>query len=354
MSKAKLNPLPGLVRGFFTHLMAERQLSPCTISSYGDSFRLLINYLEGQTHRCACEQHLEDWDAPQILGFLEHLEKKRHCCARTRNARLAALHSFMKYIARHCPESMVLAQRVLAIPSKRYAEPQVGYLTTQEVQAILDLPSDSTPSGQRDRLFFQLLYNTGARVSELLSLNREDFAPAAQSVSLHGKGRKERSVPLWSKTARHVRQWLQHLPQSPSTPVFSNRFGNRLSRSGIEKRLRQAARQAAESCPSLRARRVSPHLFRHTTAMHLLQSGVEMISIALWLGHASLLTTHKYIEADLEMKKKTLNRLKQPNSKPSVYQPKDALLAFLEGLKLCGHEVCQNPAPTASPRAMSA
>jgi len=231
MSKAKLNPLPGLVRDFFAqHLMAERHLSPCTISSYGDSFRLLINYLEGQTHRCACQQRLEDWDAPHILGFLEHLEKERHCCAQTRNARLAAMHSFMKYVCRRCPESMALAQRVLAIPSKRYAEPLVGYLTTQELQVILDVPSDSTHSGRRDRLFFQLLYNTGARVSELLALNRQDFDRAAQSLTLHGKGRKGRPVPLWPKTARHVRQWLDQLPQNPSTPVFTNRFGNRLSR----------------------------------------------------------------------------------------------------------------------------
>jgi integrase/recombinase XerD len=355
VSKAKLNPLPGLVRDFFAqHLMAERHLSPCTISSYADTLRLLINYLEDQTHRCACEQRLEDWDAPRILGFLEHLEKERQCCARTRNARLAAMHSFMKYVCRRSPESMALAQRVLAIPSKRHTQPLVGYLTSQEVQAILDVPSASTDSGQRDRLFFQLLYNTGARVSELLALNREDFDRAAQSVTLHGKGRKERSVPLWSKTAHHVRQWLEQLPQSPSTPVFSNRFGDRLSRSGVEKRLRQVARQASAICPSLRTRRVFPHLFRHTTAMHLLQAGVDMTSIALCLGHASLLTTHKYIEADLEMKRKTLNRLKQPNAKASIYQPKDGLLAFLESLKLCGHSTQENPDSTGSLKAMSA
>jgi len=200
VSKAKLNPLPGLVRDFFAqHLIAERHLSSCTISSYADSFRLLINYLEDQTHRCACEQRLEDWDAPRILGFLKHLEKERQCCARTRNARLAAMHSFMKYLCRRSPESMALAQRVLAIPSKRHTQPLVGYLTSQEVQAILDVPSASTHSGQRDRLLFQLLYNTGARVSELLALNREDFDRAAQSVTLHGKGRKYGKVVVMQR-----------------------------------------------------------------------------------------------------------------------------------------------------------
>jgi site-specific recombinase XerD len=333
MSKAKLNPLPGLVQDFFVqHLMAERHLSPCTISSYGDSFRLLVNYREDQIGRCASEQRLEDWDAPHILGFLEHLEKGRHCCPRTRNARLAAIHCFMKYVCRRCPDSLALAQRVLAIPSKRHAQPLLGYLSVEEVQAILDVPSALTHSGQRDQLFFQLLYNTGARVSELVALNRQDFDRTCQSLALHGKGRKERTVPLWSKTARQVRRWLDQLPQSDSTPVFTNRFGIRVSRSGVEKRLRQAARRAAKVCPSLRTRRVSPHVFRHTTAMHLLQSGVDITSIALWLGHASVVTTHKYIEADLNMKKKTLNRLKEPKVQPVTYRPKDSLLAFLERL----------------------
>lgn len=333
MSKAKLNPLPGLVQDFFArHLVAERRLSPCTISSYRDTFRLLVNYLENQIHRCASEQRVEDWDAPGILGFLDHLEKDRKCCPRTRNARLAAVHCFMKYLCRHCPESSALAQRVLAIPSKRHMQPLVGYLSVQEVQAILDAPSTLTYSGRRDRLFFQLLYNTGARVSELVALNRQDFDCACQSVTLHGKGRKERTMPLWSKTARQLRHWLDQLPQNPSTPVFTNRFGTRVSRFGIEKQMSEAARKAALLCPSLRTRRVSPHIFRHTTAMHLLQSGVDITSIALWLGHASVVTTHKYIEADLEMKKKTLNRLKETKVKPSTYQPKDSLLAFLEAL----------------------
>jgi len=333
MSKAKLNPLPGLVQDFFTrYLVTERHLSPCTISSYRDTFRLLVNYLEDQTHRCASEQCLEDWDAPRILGFLDHLEKDRKCCPRTRNARLAAIHCFMKYLCRRRPESSALAQRVLAIPSKRHAQPLVGYLSVEEVQAILEAPSASTYSGRRDLLFFQLLYNTGARVSELVALNRQDLDGTCQTLTLHGKGRKERTVPLWSKTARQLRRWLDQLPQSPSTPLFANRFGTRVSRSGVEKRLRQVAREAARACPSLRTRRVSPHIFRHTTAMHLLQSGVDITSIALWLGHASVVTTHKYIEANLEMKKKTLNRLKETTIQPSTYRPKDALLQFLEAL----------------------
>ncbi len=334
MTKLKTNPLSILVQNFFTqHLRAERQLSPCTIASYRDAFRLLCHYIQVQTKRHPAQQCLEHWDAPHILGFLEHLEKQRGCGARTRNARLAALHCFMRYVAQREPAFAALAGRVLAIPNKRHSQPRLGYLTAEQVQAILEAPAPNTFSGRRDRLLFHLLYNTGARVSEVVALNRQDLlSGTCQTLTLHGKGRKERTVPLWPKTARQMRLWLDQLPPEPSTPVFANRFGIRLSRFGVEKRLNQAARTAAQLCPSLRARAVSPHVFRHTTAMHLLQSGVDITAIALWLGHESPLTTHKYIEADLEMKKKTLSRLKEPKAKPTTFQPGDTLLAFLEAV----------------------
>ena len=334
MNKPESNPLPDLVRSFFVkHLTAERRLSPCTVASYRDTLRLLFAYLEAKTGRSASAQHLEDWDAPPILGFLEHLEEQRRCCARTRNARLAALHCFMRYVAQRQPAWVALAGRVLAIPSKRHTQPLLGFLTVEQLQAILEAPSAATVSGRRDRLLFQLFYNTGARVSEMVALNRQDVsAGTCPSVTLHGKGRKERPLPLWPKTARQMRQWLEQLPPEPSAPVFTNRFGKRLSRFGIEKRLQKAAQQAAKVCPSLQRRHVSPHVFRHTTAMHLLQSGVDITVIALWLGHESILTTHKYIEADLEMKKKTLGHLQEPKTKLSTFKPKDGLLAFLESL----------------------
>jgi site-specific recombinase XerD len=222
---------------------------------------------------------------------------------------------------------------VLAIPSKRCSRRILGYLTAQEVQAILDAPDADTWSGRRDQLLFRLLYNTGARVSEIVALERQDLLPVTcQTVTLHGKGRKERTVPLWPKTSRQMRQWLDRLPPVPSTPVFTNRIGERLSRFGVAKRLADTVSRAALVCPSLRERRVSPHVFRHTTAMHLLQAGVDITAIALWLGHESPVTTHQYIEADLEMKKKTLNRLNQPEGKLVVFKPGDPLLAFLDDL----------------------
>jgi site-specific recombinase XerD len=330
----KANPLPSLVQNFFVeHLIATRQMSPCTVASYRDSLRLLLNYVELQTHRSASQQRLEDWDASRVLGFLDHLEKQRGCGARSRNARLAAIHSFMRYVSQRHPEFLARVGPVLAIPNKRYSRPLLGYLTIEQVQSILEAPDPTTFSGQRDRLLFQMLYNTGARVSEIVALNRQDLlSGTCQTVTLHGKGRKNRTVPLWPKTARTLRQWLDHLPPDPSTPIFVNRFGIRISRFGIDKRLAQAAAKAAQSCPSLRARRVSPHVFRHTTAMHLLQSGVDITAIALWLGHETPLTTHQYIEADLEMKRKTLDRLQElrPKSKGAIFQAKDELIAFLE------------------------
>jgi site-specific recombinase XerD len=332
MTKLTVNPLPALVQSFFAHyLIHQRQLSPCTIASYRDSLRLLLAYVQKQTRRQPAQQRLEDWDVPRILGFLDYLEQQRRCCARSRNARLAAIHCFMRYASQREPECLTLAHQILAIPNKRQSRPLLGYLTATEVQALLEAPAPDTFSGRRDRLLFQLLYNTGARASEIVALNRQDLLPGSyQTVTLHGKGRKQRTVPLWPKTARQLRHWLEQLPPEPSTPLFANRFGTRLSRFGLEKQMAEAARKAALACPSLRGRRVSPHVLRHTTAMHLLQAGVDITAIALWLGHESPVTTHQYIEADLEMKKKTLNRLAQPKGKAATFKPKDSLLAFLE------------------------
>ncbi len=333
MTKSRVN-LAALVQSFFAqHLTHERQLSPCTVESYRDSLRLLLAYVQKQTRRQPVDQRLEDWNAPCILSFLDHLEQQRHCCARSRNARLAAIHCFMRYASQREPRCLALASQVLAIPNKRQSRPLLGYLTPTEVQAVLVAPTPDTFSGRRDRLLFQLLYNTGARASEILALNRQDLRPdSCQTVTLHGKGRKQRTVPLWPKTSRQFRHWLEQLPSEPSTPLFANRFGARLSRFGLEKQLAEAARKAALACPSLRGRRVSPHVLRHTTAMHLLQAGVDITAIALWLGHESPVTTHQYIEADLEMKKKTLDRLQSPKGKPITFKPSDPLLAFLEAL----------------------
>jgi integrase/recombinase XerD len=331
----KLSPaLPGLIQAFFSErLQAQRQLSAATIASYRDTLRLLLNHIEQRTHRRPSQQVLEDWDAPHILQFLEQLEKQRANTARSRNLRLTAIHTFMHFVAQQAPEVLALTARVLAIPMKRFERPLLGYLSHPEIQAILSAPPSTTASGQRDRILFELMYNTGARVSEVAALNRQDLQlQPARLVQLQGKGRKQRVVPLWKSTAAHLKGWLTQNPGTPSAPLFANHLGQRLSRFGIQYRLQRAATHAARQCPSLKGRAVSPHLLRHTTAMHLLQAGNDITVIALWLGHESPATTHQYLELDLAMKDQCLKKLSSPNVKSPRFKPSDPLLKYLQGL----------------------
>ena len=226
-----------------------------------------------------------------------------------------------------------VAQRVLAISPKRFDRPVLNFLSREEVQALLDAPDRGTWSGHRDAVLFTVLYNTGARVSEVTGLRIADvLLDRAAALHLHGKGRKDRVIPLWKSTAAQLRAWLELIDRSPGAPVFPNRAGNRLSRSGAEQRLQAAISKASQRCPSLAARPISPHTLRHTTAMHLLQSGLDITVIALFLGHEDPATTHMYIEADLAMKEAALQRLDPPAGKPVRFKAGDRLLAFLESL----------------------
>ena len=304
-----------------------------TIASYRDTFELLLRYLERRTRRTPSALVLQDLDAPVILAFLDHLETDRHCSARTRNLRLTAIRSFMRYASVRDPASLSVAQRVLAISSKRFDRPVLGFLSREEVQALLDAPDRSTWSGKRDATLFAVLYNTGARVSEVIRLRVADvLLDRAHAVHLHGKGRKERVIPLWKSTAAQMQAWFEHIDRRPEAPVFPNRAGKPMSRSGIEQRLQAAIAKASTRCPSLRSRAISPHTVRHATAMHLLQSGVDITVIAMWLGHEDTATTHQYIEADLAMKEAALKRMDAPSSKPARFKAGDRLLAFLEAL----------------------
>jgi site-specific recombinase XerD len=226
-----------------------------------------------------------------------------------------------------------MVERVLAIPAKRFDRPLVGFLSRQEIDALIAAPNTAGWSGRRDHVLFATLYNTGARVSEIIGVKRRDVAlNGSPFVQLHGKGRKDRSVPLWRTTRNALYQWLAQLPSSPDHPVFPNRTGRPLSRSGVEDRLDRAVRTAAAHCPSLRDRRVTPHVVRHSTAMHLLQAGVDITVIALWLGHESPTTTHLYVEADLRMKERALEKVQPAQVFAGRYRPSDKLLAFLESL----------------------
>lgn len=257
--------LARLLQAFFCqYLIQQRGVSHQTVCGYRDTFRLLLHFAEQKLDRRATDLRLADINAALVLAFLDNLESKRHNCIRSRNTRLAAIRSFMNYAAVQEPTALPGIQQVLAIPMKRFDRPVVGFLTQTEMQAILDAPDTHTWSGQRDRAILATLYNSGARVSEIIAVRRVDFeSELCQAVHLHGKGRKERVVPLWKDTSKLLRAWVLRIDADPQQPLFPNRFGQMLTRSGVESRLRRAVIDAAIKCPSLKNKSVSPHVIRH-------------------------------------------------------------------------------------------
>lgn len=323
MSKAVVKTLQELVQTFFyQRLQIQQRVSGHTVASYRDTFRLAFEFIQKQTGRDPSQQSLADWEAPTILRFLDYLEKVRGCEARTRNARLAAIRAFMRYVAQQEPTALALSSRVLAIPMKRFDRPLLGFLTKTELQAILSATDLDTASGRRDRLLFNLLYHTGARISEMLAVQRQDiqWGPVT-TIQLKGKGRKHRAVPLLKPLATDLKRYMVELPIEPMTPIFANRFGQQLTRSGAEMRLGLAMKSAVKQCPSLTGKKVSPHTFRHSTAMHLLQAGIDITVIALILGHESPSTTHHYIELNMQMKEQCLRKLHPSRAEVARYKP---------------------------------
>lgn len=322
-----------LVQDFFcSRLQRQRGASPHTVASYRDAFRLLLEFAERSRGRAPTRLTLADLDAPLVLTFLDHLEHERGNCVRTRNTRLAAIRSFCRYSAYRAPGALAQLHQVLAIPSKRFDQPEVRYLTRAQMSALLAAPDASTWSGRRDRVLFQVLYNTGGRVSEVVGMNIGDIdISGSPCVHFRGKGRKERSVPLWKATRSALRTWTRNHIGDPGAPLFPDRHGDRLTRSGVQARLDVAVQRAAQRCPGL-PRRVTPHVVRHTTAMHLLQAGVDIAVIALWLGHESPATTHRYLAGDLELKRRALDKLPDMHRGGTRFRANDRLLAFLEAL----------------------
>ena len=326
---------PHLQAFFAEHLLAHKRASPETIACYRDTFRLLLRFMRERTGAEPAALPLAALDADAVLAFLDHLERDRGCAARSRNNRLAAVRSFFRLVALRVPDCLGHVTRVMAIPVKRCDKRLVSYLTRDEVKALLAAPDRTTWSGRRDHALLLALYNSGARVSELTALRREQVRldPAGPCLELRGKGRKERVVPLWAETARVLRAWLRELGDQGGGVAFPSARGQALSRDGVDHLLRCAVATAAVACPSLGAKKVSPHVLRHSTAMHLFQAGVDMAVIALWLGHESLETTHVYVEADLATKERALDKLApMPPGTPARYRPDDKLLAFLAAL----------------------
>ena len=308
--------LAELVTAFFTrHLAAELNASPHTIVSYRDTFRFLLRHLAESTHRQVSQLTYEDFTPDTILTFLDNLERLRHNSTATRNTRLAAIRSFFSYVVNRDPAAAAPAQRVLSIPFKKAPRRIVGHLSEQELRTILGVPDRSTASGRRDYLLLALLYDSGARVQELINLRPADFRlDRLPLVRIIGKGRKERIVPLVPATAKLVRNHLDETHRLPAdaTPLLLNYRGEKMNRSGIRFLIDKYWKRAADLIPTLPKRAISPHIFRHTKAMHLLVAGISPVTIKDILGHAHLKTLEIYVQADLEMKRRALQSVKSP------------------------------------------
>ena len=325
---------PLMLERFFTQrLMQQRQASAHTIASYRDTFRLLLKFMQKRLRKAPCALSLEDVDAPIVIDFLDEIEKVRKVAPRTRNLRLTAIHSFFRYLAFEAPAHAAQIQRVLAIPPKRFARKLVPFLNRAEVDALLATPDQRTWSGRRDHSLILLAVQTGLRLSELTGLRRHDLhLETGAHVRVMGKGRKERCTPLSKNTRSVLMAWLREPPRRPDQPVFPNARGGQLSAHGVHYLLAKHVAVAARTCPSLGNKRVSPHVLRHAAAMDLLQQGIDLSVIALWLGHESIETTQIYLDADLELKQRVLDAVAPPNGKPGRYRPDDKLLAFLNSL----------------------
>ncbi len=329
-----MSALAPVLQAFFTdRLIRERRASAQTVAAYRDAWRLLLGFAAKRLGKPPSALDLDDLGVPVITSFLDHLEAERGNSVRTRNARLAAIHSLFRYAASRHPEHAATIARVLAILPKRFERALVAFLTAAEVEALLAAPDRSSWVGRRDHALLLLAVQTGLRISELIGLQRADVhLGAGAHVASHGKGRKDRVTPLTAPTKSVLRAWLAERDPTPTAPVFSTRAGAALSRDAIEHRLDVYVANAAIRCPSLVGKRVTAHVLRHTAAMRLLEAGVHPTVIALWLGHERVDTTSIYLHAHLGIKEAALARTRMPDAKLRRYRPPDELLSFLKSL----------------------
>lgn len=329
-----MSALAPTLEAFFTdRLLTQRRVSPRTVAAYRDSLRLLLSFAHQRTGKLPCQLDWADLDTELVEAFLTHLEHDRHNAVRTRNARLAAIHSLFGYAALCHPEHAALIGRVLAIPVKRYDRVLVNFLTAEEIDALVAAPDRATWIGRRDHALLVLAIQTGLRVSELTGLTAADLELGhGPHVKCHGKGRKERVTPLTKQTVAVLRVWLRERTGTDADPLFPSVRGGRLSVDAIQWLLTKHTRNAVRDCPSLRSKRVSPHVLRHSCAVNLLRAGVDTAVIALWLGHSDVRTTAIYLSADLTVKERALARTAPLSTTPGRYRPPDTLLAFLDSL----------------------
>lgn len=329
-----MTTIAATVQAFFTdRLITQRNASPHTIAAYRDTVRMLLTFAAERTGTPCHRLEFTDLDAETIAAFLNHLEHQRHNSTRTRNARLAAIHSLFSFAALRCPEHAADITRVLAIPVKRADHAIIDFLTDTEADALASAPDRSTRAGRRDHTMIVLAIQTGLRATELLTLTRADVhLGTGAHVRCHGKGRKERATPLTANTVRVLRSWLAEQPGPPTGPLFPSNRGGPMSLDALEQRLNHHAQTAQNTCQALAHKKITPHTLRHTAAMRLLHAGVDTSVIALWLGHESVETTQIYLTADLTLKERALARTTSLSTQPGRYRPTDQLIAFLESL----------------------
>ncbi|MGH9627331.1 MAG: tyrosine-type recombinase/integrase [Bryobacteraceae bacterium] len=325
---------PSLLQSFFTdRLFRQRRASPHTIAGYRDSFRLLLQFAKERLGKAPSNLTIDDLNVSFIGNFLDDLETRRKNSARTRNIRLAAIHSFFQYVAFEEPAHALLCQRILAMPTKRHERRPIEFLNREEIDALLAVTDCSTWIGRRDRTMLLLTAQTGLRVSELIGLNCQDIVLGTGAhVHCQGKGRKHRCTPLRPETVKVLEAWLRERRGRPEDPLFLSIRGGKLSRDAVERLIAKYTALAGRTCASLNRKKVSPHVLRHATAMDLLQNGVDRSVIALWLGHESVETTQMYLHADMRLKEQALSRTQPLKARSGRYRPNDKLLAFLENL----------------------
>lgn len=316
-------------------LPVERMASPNTCDSYAYAFQLLFEFASKTLKVAPSDLHLEKLDAPLILAFLAHLETERGSCASSRNARLAAIKSFFSYVQYRVPSALEQVRSVLAVPIKKTDSRLINYLTTEEMQAVLDIPDPSTRSGIRDRGMLYLAFSAGLRVSELVGLRLDDlFLQPTPSILIRGKGRKERQLPFWKETTAALRAWLAVRGNAPATELFLNARGRPLTRAGFEYVLAKHVKKAEDKCPSLKKKRVSPHVLRHTCGMAVLQATKDLRKVSLWLGHAQMQTTEIYLRADPTEKLEAIESMVHPHLRRGRFRPSDKLIDWLKGGKI--------------------
>lgn len=322
---------------FLERLIQQRGVTPRTIETYRDTFRIYITYLQEKNNTPVDKITINDFEQNKVLNFLEYLENDRYNKPVTLNNRLSVIHSFMKYVAEQAPEYSDIAKRTIMIPLKKHEIKTFDYISKEEFQALLNQCDENTFLGMRDKVMLMILYNTGVRVSELITISRKslkgrDNQKDSYYLRIMGKGRKERTVPLWKSTSEIIDRYISVWDIKDTTSLFKNKNNGVLTRSGVRFRIEKLVLMASKECPSLIEKNISIHTFRHSVAMNLLQAGIDISTIAIWLGHNSIETTHKYMVADLEIKRKAMEKAGVIDNTTSEYHPSNDLLKFLSEL----------------------